>query len=340
MITPPSASTFERETKYQGVDSDDGHELDGENENEGSEGGDEQVNITNDHTRIIQNLDALKSEDLVPAEFEKISFGNNHDRIGANGKTLLHHVVTQCGIRNCSNRIGYAKWLLCICPKLFEAEDTDGQTALYAAIEGDRTRKLMEFFFTTLKADCREVLSRWNKKCFYFHTAIKKLGLFMTPYLSEMVDLDILERQDDDGNTPLHVAVDVRTWATNEDMAKRVELVEKLISLCPGALVIENSQKADHPPLSPYKFYLYTSQIPMADGRLPKSHTHPQAQAPPHTPTQPLFEKNQTMAKLQTRPSLKFSLINAYMHIADRDESVRHLYGDAQGKTQENQNSL
>lgn len=246
-------------------------------------------------------------------------------------KNLLHFAVKDSieSEDELYSRIALVKWLLRSCPDLFKQKNANHEEALSFVIAQynvgmndpaesgklmscDVNRGFAHYFLSepSLESECRFILNQpTQQNRSKPHTAVKEMGVDIIPYLQLLNDSTLLVK-DHDGNTPLHVALEVQHWREGEGAKGRVELVTKLTERCPAALTIMNRENgfSETMRMSPYRYH------------------------------QSLCKKYHMAHKTcqnQSCHDVEFILKDAYMHLPDNQEAIKHLYNGNQGKLEQ-----
>ncbi|KAF8542811.1 hypothetical protein BDD12DRAFT_875748 [Trichophaea hybrida] len=188
-------------------------------------------------------MDVSLPEDVSDDEKIAVFFHGYEDYLGNKGagpntkSTLLHKMwrpsdYTDQPSENLQARVQLAKWLLNKHPKLLSMKDHHGNTPLIDAVKND-CKILVECYLASSEgAKAILVPGSDDDTCLTVAFKLKKLSRCIYPLL-KMSDEKAIKQRDREGNTALHYA------AIKPSCNKG--LVEKLISLCPRALGIENS---------------------------------------------------------------------------------------------------
>lgn len=134
-------------------------------------------------------------------------------------------------------------------PHLLEEKDLHEDTPLHLAISKKRDKFVRFICETYASRDISRILGIYNHSGNCLHVAIKKnipikLTLFLIGYAGETT----LRAKDNNGNTPLHIAVEYKR-CTNAQL----DIVQALVTKCDSAL----DQRTNNS-LSPYQYHHHT----------------------------------------------------------------------------------
>lgn len=165
------------------------------------------------------------------------------------GNTLLHFLVDDAKDKVIKKYEPLVKYLITKHPDVLEKKNNNEKTALYNAIE-KKHRELVK-----LICDQREDIDKilgiscyHSKNC--LHVAMHCGSTTLALYLIKKAGENTLCAKDDEGNTPLHLAVKYERCTD-----KQLKIVEELVERCDRAMDI----RTDEPHfLSPYRYHEHT----------------------------------------------------------------------------------
>jgi hypothetical protein len=313
---------------------------------------------------LEENVDPKYAKDAVLAVINKCDkkATNSLNKPGNDGRTLLHTILTAKSQSAMTKRRDLFRWLMERYPELYNEEDESGMTVLSWAIQR-ANRKPQE---SDKKGIKEEVLSgqqpeprRVNEKPLLRQKDIQQANLYFVNFfagefpaetskllrkepglvhqllpmikgndnclkLLRHLDRDTVMLKDDkEGNTVLHRAVEYEYMCNEKSVSK--ERMKELIGVmlnnckCPDELKGKNDCKCPDPlketnkkSLSPYQHRVATFQE-CDDKKLDKK------------------QEDCRKVPLQDDP-VAMLLKDKYMHLDNRDETIKYLHGDSQGK--------
>ena len=214
------------------------------------------------------------------------------------------------------------RWLMTEYPELYKEEDETGMTVLSWTIQR-ASRKIQEKGKVGIKPEIqyanmyfvkffvgefpKETSVLLRKEPALLHQLLPMVrGDGSCLKLLRYLDKDTVLLRDDKGNTVLHLAAQYQ-YMCNEHAASKgpmKELIGILLSKCPEALTATNTDS-----LSPYQHRVATFR---------KHNSH-------------LIPEGCREVPLQGDP-IALLLKDRYMHLDNREETIKYLHGDSQGK--------
>lgn len=260
------------------------------------------------------------------------------DETDDEGKTLLHMIVTQprrrknalSNLKPFDRRRDFFKWVMREVPELYKTMDEGtGSTVLSLATNRvgrpmikeelkNESREFIEFFVELYPKETAELL----KDVDVDNSKMKQLQLHLVhellPILQDRrsnlsrsllgyLDKNTIMNRDRDGNTVLHLASRYH-FMCDESPESHKELrqgIKKLLEVCPEALTSLNYARE-----SPYQYRVSTYKAYSKS----KSEIVDSAKLP---------LPDDSIAQL---------LKDKYMHLLQRDETIKYLHGDVQGR--------
>jgi hypothetical protein len=189
--------------------------------------------------------------------------------------------------RSLERRCNFIIWLLQRYPDMLSEHNSANQTPLCLLIEQSReiassASKLKTHFLVDAarrihqdeKIRCKfeEILNKsGGDQGTLIHLAIKYFGSSVVPFVT-LVSKSTMKVQDSEGSTPLHIAVDVKNWKT-DNIEQRVQLIQELVKRCDKEALTKKfgkpSWKAEFR-VSPYIYMMSQSKYLWAGPNQPR----------------------------------------------------------------------
>lgn len=217
------------------------------------------------YDQIIQGIDGGSPKFSLETKDDRKNFVRLHGKYctaAPTRTTLLHKLVKTYDPAVFQKRKPLIEFLLKLDSGLLKSKDEDGKTPFLLAVsEGDVdiVRCLCES--TKNKKIVREAISIRAKKRNCLHVAIgeEEAEREMLDYLLEIIgeDTKVFTQTDEDGNTPLHLAVDYGRCNPPQS-----QLVSKLVEKSKEALGMANNEE-----LEPLRYHILTRQSAIAEAK-------------------------------------------------------------------------
>jgi hypothetical protein len=215
---------------------------------------------------LLEIIDDAKAVDFTDAKQAK-EFQSKHEKyITRRGKyksTLLHEMVENS--RDLEQVRSLLTWVIATYPTQFvKTDNREKETPLCSAFSR-RKPDFVKFFLES--KDAIYAIKIPSKRSSCFHRATRDDPQFV-PLLLEKAKGDervlesVLRLKDDDGNTPLHVAVRIMTRPSHQKL--QLDIVKRLIDSCPSAMD-ERNKKGESPYQYRYRLKKATGPIPYGE---------------------------------------------------------------------------
>ena len=204
-----------------------------------------------EHNKILEKVD--KGEFPLDSRRDCVRAVKENRKLfitdGTGKSTLLHKLVSHP--EKFEKRKELLKLLLRLDPTLLSREDSAGQTPLFQSVQGEH-EEIVRFIFENVSAEKVMVALRKSSKtegnC--LHIAIKEDLPFLNDILTRIgQDEEVFNQIDEDGNTPLHVAVDYTRCKPGQ-----FDLVKRLVKSSRATLAITNKNGQ----LPPLRYHIHT----------------------------------------------------------------------------------
>jgi hypothetical protein len=274
---------------------------------------DEEGSITRSHEEVLEEFhNALKFGKIDVEEFicrQSLQVRQNLDRKGTDGRTLLHKIFSQTGPKKFEQRRILCSWVMRKYPELYQKQQDDRRTILHIVAQQPKFSDRVSFFINEFPQQTSVLLLNSKlihqimphiRECKAERVRImlglpESIGEDSNPPATKFLD-------DEHGNSVLHLAVLYERHESPEAIQTQLQLVEMVLKSCPDALKQRN--RDGHSPYQ-YRINSYYKQ-------------HPHAREHDDIPLRD--------------DKIAMFLKDRIMHIQDRDQTIRLLHGDVQGK--------